>query len=216
MIEMETTNSYRERAYRTALALVVALGAALPATAQVPAGTAADAKPAAAAAAGKAPAEAGTAAAVGAAPTAPAGLAQLGWLAGCWSGEVTDRAFREHWLPLEGGVLLGVSHTLAGGKSVGFEYLRLESRGADVFYVNSTPGQKEVAFKLVEVAPVEDGAIEFRFTNRDVAFPDRLAYRKAAEGWLYASVAGKVDGADRHLVYPMRRVDCETGTLITK
>ena len=30
-------------------------------------------------------------------------------------------------------------------------------------------------------------------------------------GWLYATVDGKIDGADRQVIYPMRRIDCESG-----
>ncbi len=47
-------------------------------------------------------------------------------------------------------------------------------------------------------------------------FPQKLAYRRAAEGWLYASVEGKVNGVERKLVYPMRHVDCESGDLVTR
>lgn len=213
------TNANHPRARWTALLLVLPLGAAATAFAQVPAAPGGvkaviEAKPSAepsAPAAG-----AGTGAAAAQPTAAPPGLAQLAWLEGCWRGVANDREFREHWLPLRGDLLVGVSHTVMEGKTVGFEYLRLESRGADVFYVNSTPGQQELAFKLAEVASVENGAVEFRFANPAVQFPQKLAYRRGAEGWLYASVEGKVNGVDRQLVYPMRHIDCETGDLITR
>jgi len=161
-------------------------------------------------------ANAGAGAAAARPAGAPPGLAQLAWLEGCWRGAANDREFREHWLPLRGDLLVGVSHTVMEGKTVGFEYLRIEGRGPDVFYINSTPGQKELPFKLAEVATVENGAVEFRFANPAVPFPQKLAYRRAAEGWLYASVEGKVNGVERKLVYPMRHVDCESGDLVTR
>jgi hypothetical protein len=213
------TKAKLPRAPWTALIFIVALGGAASALAQGPSTTSGGvtatigAKPSAetnAQAAG-----AGPGAAAAPAPPPP-GLAQLAWLEGCWRGAANDREFREHWLPLRGDLLVGVSHTVMEGKTVGFEYLRIEGRGPDVFYINSTPGQKDLAFKLAEVATVENGAVEFRFANPAVPFPQKLAYRRAAEGWLYASVEGKVNGVERKLIYPMRRVDCGTGDLIAK
>ena len=32
--------------------------------------------------------------------------------------------------------------------------------------------------------------------------------------WLYAAVEGKVNGEDKQVIYPMRRVDCQSGALI--
>jgi len=204
----------------TALLLGLALGGAATAIAQVPSATPGgvkavmEAKPSAETDAPAAGAGTGVAAAQPAA--APPGLAQLAWLEGCWRGVANDREFREHWLPLRGDLLVGVSHTVMEGKTVGFEYLRLESRGPDVFYINSTPGQKELPFRLAEVTSVENGAVEFRFANPDLSFPQKLAYRRASEGWLYASVEGRSNGVERKLVYPMRHIDCGTGDLITK
>jgi hypothetical protein len=216
------TNANPPPAPWTALLLVLALGSAAPALAQGSSATTGgvtaviETKPSAETPAPAPGAATGAAAAPAPAVAAPPGLAQLAWLEGCWRGVANDREFLEHWLPLRGDLLVGVSHTVMEGKTVGFEYLRLEGRGADVFYINSTPGQKELPFRLAEVASMENGAVEFRFANPAVPFPQKLTYRRAAEGWLYASVEGKVNGVERKLIYPMRHVDCESGDLITK
>ena len=34
------------------------------------------------------------------------------------------------------------------------------------------------------------------------------------DGWLYETVEGSLDGADKHVIYPLRRINCETGALI--
>ena len=39
--------------------------------------------------------------------TPPLTLESLGWLEGCWRGAVNQRDFREHWLPLRGGMIVG-------------------------------------------------------------------------------------------------------------
>jgi hypothetical protein len=36
------------------------------------------------------------------------------------------------------------------------------------------------------------------------------------EGWLYASVEGKVNGEDRKVTYPMHRIVCESAEPISK
>jgi len=142
-------------------------------------------------------------------------LAQLAWLEGCWRGSVNKREFREHWLPLRGDLMVGISHTVMDGKTLDYEYLRLERRADGVHYVAVPSGQKETAFKLTEVT-TPDGDEVFTFTNPAHDFPQRISYRRNTQGWLYATVDGKVAGADRQVIYPMRRIGCETGELITK
>ena len=57
----------------------------------------------------------------------------------------------------------------------------------------------------------------FTFVNpKPEEFPERISYRRATEGWLYASVEGKVKGAERKATYPMRRINCESGEFITR
>ncbi len=51
----------------------------------------------------------------------------------------------------------------------------------------------------------------FVFVNPALDFPQKITYRRATQGWLYATVDGKVGGADKEVTYPMRRIDCESG-----
>ncbi|MBK8690477.1 MAG: hypothetical protein IPN24_19455 [Betaproteobacteria bacterium] len=142
-------------------------------------------------------------------------LAPLAWLAGCWRGTVNQREFREQWMPLRGGLMVGVSHTLNGDRTQNFEYLRLESRADGVHYVAAPSGRDETAFRLA--AQTRDGDDEiFNFANPVDVFPQTIIYRRGTKGWLYAHVEGKVNGAEQKVIYPMRRVDCETGENIEK
>jgi hypothetical protein len=159
------------------------------------------------------------------APEAPAptkevaALEPLGWLEGCWRGDVNQREYREHWMPLRGGMLIGVSQTVMQGTMQSYEYLRLESRPDGVYYVAAPSGKAETAFRLqeqtVDKAEGRNDTI-FTFANPRPEFPQRIVYRRASEGWLYATVEGKVGGADRQVTYPLRRVDCESGEFIRK
>jgi hypothetical protein len=168
-----------------------------------------------AAAAAQAP-PAAPAATAAPATAADSPLAQLAWLEGCWRGSVNKREFIEHWLPLRGDLLVGVSHTAMDGKTLDYEYLRIEPRADGIHYVTTPSGQKEVAYKLVDVTTAEGGDVVFAFANPAQDFPQKISYRRGSEGWLYATVDGKVAGADRQVIYPMRRIGCETGELIKK
>ena len=142
-------------------------------------------------------------------------LAPLAWVHGCWEGKVNQRDFREEWLPLAGDVMIGVSQTTLRGKTVDFEYLRLEPRPEGVFYIAAPGGKNEAAFRLAAQTTADGGDEVFTFVNSatGVDYPQRIIYRRATEGWLYATVEGKVKGVDKQVIFPMRRVDCQTGVI---
>ena len=141
-------------------------------------------------------------------------LAPLAWMRGCWEGKVNQRDFREEWLPLAGDTMIGVSQTTLRGKTVDFEYLRLEPRPEGVFYIAAPSGKNEASFRLAGQANAGGDEV-FTFVNAasGVEFPQRIIYRRASEGWLYATVEGKVNGAEKQVIFPMRRVDCQTGAI---
>jgi hypothetical protein len=149
----------------------------------------------------------------------PEAFAALAWLEGCWRGSVNQREFNEHWLPPRGNLMIGASHTVLQGKTQGYEFLRLEVRPDGVYYVAVQTGQKESAYRLVERS-VDNAAGRadelFTFANPALEFPSRIIYRRGAEGWLYATVEGKVGATPRQVIYPMRRIGCESGELIQR
>jgi len=142
-------------------------------------------------------------------------LTPLAWLDGCWRGAVNQREFREHWMPLRGDMMLGMGQTVMQGKTQDYDYLRLEQRADGVHYIIIPSGQKEVDFRLTK-ATTDDVGPEFTFTNRVDEFPQQVVYRRAPDGWLYATIEGKVNGEDRKATFPFRRINCETGEPIRK
>jgi hypothetical protein len=52
-------------------------------------------------------------------------LAHLSWLAGCWHAVDGEPGTIEQWTPLAGGSLLGVSRTVAAGRTVMYEFMRI-------------------------------------------------------------------------------------------
>ena len=220
--------------FRRSLIAVALAVLALPVSATHLSGHAADApnaaapaatEPAAAPAASKGAGPKAKDAKPGDAPAAkeavPGKLAPFAWLEGCWKGTVNEREYVEHWLPLRGNVLLGVSHTVRGAKTQDYEYLRIESRADGIFYVDQPNGRKdkESAFKFVDrVIDTSDGRSDevYTFAAATQEFPQKIVYRRGSEGWLYPQVEGKLNGADKKVIYPMRRIDCQNGEFIRK
>ena len=152
---------------------------------------------------------------VGDTPPATGPLAPLSWLTGCWWGDVNKHEFREYWHPLRGDMMVGVSRMALPQRVTSYEYLRLEARPGGVYYVAAPKGRAEAAFKLASTT-TEGGDEIFKFATEGAGFPASITYRRASAGWLYVEVAGAVDGKDHKVIYPFRRVSCETGEFLRK
>lgn len=148
-------------------------------------------------------------------PTAAGPLAPLEWLAGCWQNTVNQRELREQWLPLRGGMLIGAAQQVSRGRMQDYEFLRIESRADGVYFSQFSGDRKETSFRLSDTKTEEKDTI-FTFTNSVDAFPQRLLYRRGIDGWLYETIEGTLNGSERKVVYPLRRVDCESGELVFK
>ena len=155
------------------------------------------------------------AAAATSAATAAVALSDLSWLAGCWRGSVNQREFREHWLPLRGNLLIGASHTVLQDRTQDFEYVRVESRGDGLHYIAQPSGGRETTFHLAD-RQMDGADTVYTFANDAQDFPRRIVYRRGSEGWLYIHVEGRVQGEERRVIYPLRRIDCESGDVILK
>ena len=125
---------------------------------------------------------------------------QLAWMAGCWQGEARGRSFEEHWMKPAAGMMLGMSRTIAAGKAVSTEFLSIELREGKLAYVARPSGQAMEAFALTKA-----GADEVVFENLNHDFPQRIIYRKTADG-LHA----RVESADgkKGQDFPMRPAAC--------
>jgi len=160
-----------------------------------------------------APAEAATSAA---APETSGPLAPLAWLEGCWQGNVNQREFREQWLPLRGGLLIGAGQSVLHGKMQDYQYMRVEPKSDGVYFAQFSGDRKETSFRLAGTQTADKDTI-FTFVNIAAdAFPARLVYRRGSEGWLYETIEGTLNGGERRVIYPLRRVDCETGDFILR
>jgi hypothetical protein len=148
-------------------------------------------------------------------PPATGPVAPLAWLAGCWQGSVNERDFREQWLPYRGGMLVGAGQQVMKGAMQDYEFLRIEPRADGVYFSQFGGDRKETSFRL-ESTTTDANDTVFTFANTAPTFPGHLVYRRGTEGWLYETIEGRLNGSDKKVIYPLRRVDCETGELILK
>ena len=131
----------------------------------------------------------------------------LGWMAGCWELNVPQRkmTIAEHWMKPSGGTLIGMSRTVRGEKTTGFEFIRIVTTDAGIDYVAKPSSNKEeTAFKLVK-----SSATEVVFENLAHDFPQRIIYRSQAPDGLFARIEGTQNGKLSGMDIPMKRAKCE-------
>ena len=116
-------------------------------------------------------------------------IEQLAWLSGTWEETAGKASIEEHWTDVKGGTLFGVSRTVVAGKTVAFEFLRIEARADGIFYVAQPNGRPPTDFKLVRL---EGESVTFENPHHD--FPQRIIYKKNTDGALHARVEGARDG----------------------
>ncbi len=90
-----------------------------------------------------------TMAAGGSAQTGGSELDRLAWLAGCWTGAGAGRQVDEQWMKPLGGTMMGMSRTVAGGRTVASETLVIRQTGSEIAYVARPSNQAEASFRMV-------------------------------------------------------------------
>jgi hypothetical protein len=113
----------------------------------------------------------------------------LAWMAGDWQADRGQATVDEHWTRPAGGTMLGTSRTVAGRRTVEFEFLRIEQRADGIFYVAQPGGRPPTDFRLVRL---EKQRVVFENLQHD--FPQRIIYERRADGSLLARIEGDVGG----------------------
>ena len=104
-----------------------------------------------------------------------------------------------------GGTLIGMSRTVRGGKTTGFEFIRIVTGATGIDYVAKPSSSKEeTAFRLVKSSPTE--AV---FENLAHDFPQRIIYRHQPPDALAARIEGMQNGKLNGMDIPMKRAECE-------
>ncbi|MCB0826424.1 MAG: hypothetical protein KDC26_09560 [Armatimonadetes bacterium] len=114
-------------------------------------------------------------------------LDDLEFLVGHWVSEREDEN-EELWMEPKAGIMLGLNRSLRKSGEATYEFLRIELRDDEIFYVASPKGQATTEFDLAELG--ENRAV---FTNPEHDFPQRLEYTRDGD-ILSAQVSGLRDG----------------------
>jgi hypothetical protein len=156
-----------------------------------------------------APAPAAPAAEVAAPAPAPASSVaaaahpseKLAWLAGAWCGADGDQRIEETWLAPLNNEMIGTSRTIAGGRMVSFEFMRIMDLEGTITYIAQPGGDAPTNF-----ARTDGGDGWIRFENRKHDYPQRIEYRRDGEG-LTAEIGGPGAG-DKEEVISYRYQRC--------
>jgi len=130
-------------------------------------------------------------------------ITKLAWLSGDWQTTPRGRArIEEHWTVPAGGTMIGMGRTVVGDKTAEFEFLRIEQRGDDIYYVaNPNANCPQTDFKLTRLA-----GQEVIFENPAHDYPKRVMYRKNSDGSLVASIdAGEGTKSQSFSYVPVRK-----------
>jgi hypothetical protein len=124
----------------------------------------------------------------------PAGAAgpaasTLTWLAGDWQESSASQVVEEHWSRPSANGLIGMSRTVRDGRTVSFEFMRIEQRDSGMFYAAQPNGRPATDFKL---ATSTDSELVFQGDGRDRV--KRVIYRRPGAQGLYAAVEGEENG----------------------
>jgi len=114
------------------------------------------------------------------------------WLSGNWKTAQRDMVIEETWNAPAAGLMMGMSRSFTPERTRSFEFVRIERRGADVFYVAQPQGEKPTEFRMTKL---EDGMIVFENPKHD--FPKRISYRRIDADHVTARIDdGKETGRD--------------------
>lgn len=119
-------------------------------------------------------------------------LGDLAWMAGSWSG--TDRRgveMEEHWTAPKGNSMIGVHRDVGKGRTLLFEFLRIEQQGDQIVYLSMPNGRSPATpFPLKEAT-----GTRVVFENAAHDFPQRIIYWKDGND-LRARIEGTINGKE--------------------
>jgi len=132
-------------------------------------------------------------------PAPDPSMSAVAGLEGCWVGPFGGTTVEECWGRASSGTMFGHSRGVTSGRTVSFEYLRVERRGGDLVYVASPQGGPPTEFTR---RPGDDGALVFENAAHD--FPKRIVYFVSSAN-LGVRLEGVEEGAPKAVDFTLRR-----------
>ena len=118
-------------------------------------------------------------------------LDALAWMAGAWSGSSGGIEMEEQWTVPKGNSMIGMHRDVGKGRTLGFEFLRIEQLADSIVYLSMPNGRSPATpFPLKEVS-----GTRVVFENRTHDFPQRIIYWKDGAD-LRARIEGTQNGKE--------------------
>jgi uncharacterized protein DUF6265 len=138
-------------------------------------------------------------------PTVPTAatppLSAISFMTGCWTGASSNGAtIEEHYSEAADNLLIGMTRYVRGGRVVDFEFTTIERSDSSFVMTPRPKGVKSDSFPLKEVT---DGKAVWENLKHD--FPQRIIYRRGADGSLIARIEGTTPRGEQHMEWTMRR-----------
>jgi hypothetical protein len=116
-------------------------------------------------------------------------LNDLAWMAGSWSGSARGIEMEEHWTAPKGDSMIGIHRDVGKGRTMSFEFLRIEQQGDQIVYLSMPNGRSPATpFPLKDAS-----ANRVVFENPKHDFPQRIIYWKDGND-LRARIEGTMNG----------------------
>jgi len=111
----------------------------------------------------------------------------LAWMAGAWSGTARGIEMEEQWTVPKGSSMIGMHRDVGKGRTLGFEFLRIEQQGDTIVYLSMPNGRSPATpFPLKEVT-----GTRVVFENPAHDFPQRIIYWKDG-----ADLCARIEGTN--------------------
>ena len=98
-------------------------------------------------------------------------LARVSWLTGCWAMSSPGVIIEEHWMSPRGGTMLGMSRTVQGDATTGFELVMIREVEGRLLYEAHPSGQRSTVFQATH-----SSGERVSFENPQHDFPRRIVY----------------------------------------
>ena len=136
-------------------------------------------------------------------PTVPTAatppLSAISFMTGCWTGASSNGAtIEEHYSEAADNLLIGMTRYVRGGHVVDFEFTTIERSDSSFVMTPRPKGVKSDSFPLKEVT---DGKAVWENLKHD--FPQRIIYRRGADGSLIARIEGTTPRGERNMEWTM-------------
>jgi hypothetical protein len=127
-------------------------------------------------------------------------MKEMQFLSGTWVQESDGVRSEEHWTDLQGDTLFGIGRTISRGRTVFFEYLRIERRtDGSIVYVALPRGRGETVFPLRA-----SSSTSVTFENPAHDFPKRIEYTLKGDE-LHITIEGDEKGSPKRVDWVMKR-----------